>query len=124
MLGTAKSVAQGLLNPDNKSASVSSDGKSWGLMQVTVPTANDFEDNITFKELNDPDTAVRIAAKFVASLMKTFAKNKGDSDYLKKIIMSYNQGAGNTLKGKTYAAPYWDKFQTYFDVINQRQPED
>ena len=40
-LGKAKSVMIGLENPRDIENSKSSDGKSWGLMQVTVPTAKD-----------------------------------------------------------------------------------
>jgi soluble lytic murein transglycosylase-like protein len=117
-LGTNPKVALGLKEPGN-SASVSYDGLSWGLMQVRVETANDFIKGTTFKDLNDPQKAVKIAAMFIAWIMRQFPNDKGE-DLKKKVFMSYNQGVGGTKKGYTGAAPYWDKSQKHLAMIAKR----
>lgn len=117
-LGTAKSVMAGLKNPSDP-LSISTDGLSWGLMQIRVETANDMEKGTTWVKLNDPETAVRIAAKFLRWLINQFPEKKGN-ELTKAVIMSYNQGAGNTKKGKTYAAPYWEKFNTNIQIMRDR----
>lgn len=114
-LGTHPSVQLGIQDPTNPK-SVSDDKLSWGLMQIRVATANDFEKGVTFKDLNNPDTAVRIAAKLFAWLKKQFPNDTGET-LVKKIVMSYNQGAGATKQGKTYAAPYYDKYVKHRDLI-------
>lgn len=117
-LGTHPSVLLGLNDPSNPK-SVSDDKLSWGLMQIRVETANTFEKGITFKELNNPDTAVKVAAKFFAWLKKQFPNDSGET-LTKKVIMSYNQGAGATKSGKTYAAPYYEKFLKHMALINSK----
>ena len=117
-LGTHPSVALGLREPSNPK-SVSDDKLSWGLMQVKVDTANDMEKGITFKDLNNPETAIRIGAKYIAFVKTRFPRDSGE-ELTKKVIMSYNQGYGNTLKGKTYAAPYWERFQRHMALINSK----
>ncbi|MEO5348853.1 MAG: transglycosylase SLT domain-containing protein [Magnetococcus sp. YQC-3] len=117
-LGTHPSVVLGLKDPTNPS-SVSDDKLSWGLMQIRVVTANDFEKGTTFADLNDPEKAVRISAKFFAWLKKQFPNDSG-STLEKKVIMSYNQGAGATKQGKTYAAPYYEKFLKHMALINSK----
>lgn len=119
MLGTNPRVALGLREPLNK-ASVSYDNLSWGLMQLRVETAKDFEKNTTYADLNNAETSIRLAAKFFAWIMKQFSTV--DVDFQKKVIMSYNQGVGGTKKGYTGALPYWEKFQKHMAVINERQP--
>lgn len=86
---------------------VSSDGKSWGIMQLTLPTARQFAPNITIEKLNDPDTSIDIASRLLAWLLVEF---KGD---LSKAVKAYNQGIGNTKNGKNYADSYFAKFQTH-----------
>jgi hypothetical protein len=117
-LGVAKSVALGLKNPSDP-LSISEDRLSWGLMQIRVETANDFEKGTTWQNLNNPDTAVRIAAKFIQWMLKQFPDKKGN-DLTKAVIMSYNQGVGNTKKGKSYAAGYWDKFNAHIGLMRER----
>lgn len=118
-LGANSRVALGLREPMNK-ASVSFDNLSWGLMQLRVETANDFEKGTTFADLNNPETSIRIAAKFFAWVMKQFPSV--DPEFQKKVIMSYNQGVAGTKRGYTGALPYWDKFLKHMAVINERQP--
>jgi membrane-bound lytic murein transglycosylase MltF len=114
-LGLAKSVIRGFENPNDIEGSKSSDGKSWGLMQMTLPTAGDYDSSVTPMKLNNPEYSIDLASKFVKSLMSQFSKS--DTRYLEWVIKSYNQGAGNTIKEKTgkiakgYADEYWSKFQ-------------
>lgn len=94
---------------------VSSDGLSWGLMQLKQSTANDFKKGVTIADLNNAEISIEIAAKYLAMLYKLFS---GDQ---KKIIMSYNQGQGNTLKGKTYAQGYYDKWLRNLSLVRGSQ---
>ena len=93
-----------------KAGKVSSDGKSYGLMQLTLATAHDYR-NVDENDLNDPETSIDIAAQFIRHLASVFA---GDT---RKIVMSYNQGEGNTKKGKTYAEGYYQKFLKNYDRV-------
>lgn len=78
-------------NPRVKKGQVSSDGLSWGIMQLTLTTANDFEPT-TVNSLNNPEFSIRVATKFLSSLSRQFS---GDT---RSIVMAYNQGAGNQRK--------------------------
>lgn len=101
-------------DPRVRLGAVSRDGKSWGIMQLTLPTAQDlFGPALTAEDLNFPYISIQLAAKYLAQLSRLF---KGD---LQDIVMSYNQGPGNTLKG--YESPgviqYWEEFQKYLSMI-------
>ncbi len=117
-LGTNKSVATGLTNPKNIAGSVSSDGKSYGLMQLTIPTAKDFDPSVTPQKLNIPEYSIDLAARFIAKLKTLFAPT--DLRYLEWVVKSYNQGAGNTKKemsGKPgFADEYWRRFKNNYEV--------
>lgn len=113
-LGTHPSVVIGLNYPYDIEASKSSDGKSWGIMQVTIPTAQDFDKTASALKLNDPEYSVRIAAQFIAWLSLRYKTT--DPRRNEWIVKSYNQGAGNTAKeinGKIsgYAGEYWTRYQ-------------
>jgi len=95
---------------------VSRDGLSWGVMQLTIPTASDFQPGITPQMLNDPATSVKIAAQFVQSLMSQF--DSSDPRFWEWVIKSYNQGAGRTQQeidgtrpGTSGAQTYWQRYQ-------------
>lgn len=125
-LGEAPSVRRGLAAPTDIEGSKSSDGKSWGLMQLTLPTARDFEPNATPTDLNNPDFSVRVAAKFLARLQKRFPVV--EVRWLEWVIKSYNQGEGNTEKerqGKAsgYAGEYWARFLRNLALIEKKQGE-
>lgn len=79
-------------------------GGTTGLMQIKLSTAKDFFPSLTAADLEKDDNQVKAAAAFLASLKKQFP---GDE---KKLVMSYNQGAGNTRAGKEYALGYWEKY--------------
>ena len=121
-LGKAKSVMIGLENPRDIENSKSSDGKSWGLMQVTVPTAKDFDLAANSEKLNNPDYSVKIASKYLAWVKKQFSAYVNNPNYLEYVIKSYNQGVTNTKKeiAKTssgFAQGYWDKFQKNLERV-------
>ena len=107
-LGTHAAVAAG---------KISDDGKSWGLMQFILPTARDMlgwswaTDAEIIGALNDPETSIKLAAKYIFSLSKQFPGDR------RKIIMSYNQGPGNTKAGKQYAAEYYERFERNLKLV-------
>jgi membrane-bound lytic murein transglycosylase MltF len=113
-LGRAPSVAHGIKNPTDVENSKSSDGKSWGLMQVTLPTARDYDSNATAERLNSPEYSINLASQYLRTLFSIF---KGDVKIIEKVVKSYNQGQGNTLKGKTYADGYWIKYQNAYKTL-------
>lgn len=84
---------------------VSRDRKSWGLMQLTLPTAGDYKPDVTVADLNDHETSIDLAAQHLGFLFRRYG---GDP---RKVIMSYNQGHGNTDAGKTYAFGYFQEWQ-------------
>lgn len=86
-------------------------GGTTGLMQIKLSTAQDFFKNLTAMELDKDEVQIKTASAFLASLSKQFS---GDE---KKIVMSYNQGAGATRAGKTYAEEYWQKYLKHKQLI-------
>ena len=123
-LGNAPSVARGLVDPKDTQGSVSTDGKSWGLMQVTLSTAKMLDSSATPEKLNDAEYSISLASKYLKQLMATFSKS--EARYDEWVIKSYNQGPGNTLKEKIgsanfpkegYAAEYWARFQRNLNTI-------
>lgn len=121
-LGEEESVKRGLASPTDVEGSKSSDGKSWGLMQMTLTTGHDFDPSITVEKLNDPEYSIRIAAKFLAWIEDHF--DDADPRRLEAVVKSYNQGVGNTLKeldGRSdgFAGEYWDRFQRNFALVSQ-----
>lgn len=114
-LGEHPTVKRGLADPNDIEGSKSTDGKSWGLMQVTLPTARDYDQSATAVKLNNPDYSVDIAARHVRFLMGLF--DKKSPNFLEYVIKSYNQGQGNTKQGKTFADPYWAKYQRAYGSI-------
>lgn len=113
-LGRAPSVAHGLKNPSDIENSKSTDGKSWGIMQVTLPTARDYDSTASAEKLNNPAYSVEIASRHIRMLMNLF---KNDSKQIEKVVKSYNQGQGATMAGKNYADTYWIKYQNAYKTI-------
>lgn len=124
-LGEARSVKRGLENPRDIDGSKSSDGKSWGLMQVTLTTARDLDPSATEVQLNNPEYSIRLAAMYLSRLKPMFSMV--DTRWEEWVIKSYNQGPGNTRKeikgGKGYAEEYWLRFQRNRRVIREKQGE-
>ncbi|KYG70038.1 hypothetical protein AZI85_15205 [Bdellovibrio bacteriovorus] len=113
-LGEAKSVKHGLQYPNDIEASKSYDGKSWGIMQVTLTTAQWLDSSATEAKLNDPIYSIDLAARYLAYLRKLFPGELATD--IQWIIKSYNQGPGNSQKeragtSKGYAGEYWARFQ-------------
>lgn len=117
LLGDERSVARGLVSPSDVEGSKSSDGLSWGLMQVTLSTAREMDSSATPEKLNNPDFSIRLAAQYIAKLQNMF--DKSDPRYWEYVAKSYNQGPGNTKKreisGLQALNPnvekYWDRLQ-------------
>lgn len=108
---------ESLLGADPRVASgqVSSDGKSYGLMQVTMTTAADIKKRpVTPDELKNDAFSIDLAARYLKTLMKMFG---GDE---KQVIMSYNQGPGNTLKGKSYAGEYYERYKRWVVTMKSK----
>lgn len=119
-LGLNARVAHGLLNPSDIEGSKSYDGKSWGLMQVTLDTAKWLDPSATVEKLNNAEYSIELAAKYFAYLQKYFPKT--DARYTEWVVKSYNQGQGNTAKERAgsiagYAGDYWAKYQKYSTQI-------
>ncbi len=119
-LGRAKSVAHGLKNPTDVEGSKSYDGKSWGIMQVTLTTARDFDPTATEEKLNNPAYSVEIACKYLAWVQGRFPVT--ESRYEEWVVKSYNQGVGNSAKERAgtsqgFAHDYWAKYKKYKEQI-------
>ena len=118
-LGKAKSVAVGLSNPNDIKNSVSSDGLSWGLMQVTLTTARALEGSvITAVYLNDPENSVRLAAKVCAENIERFGIDDRES-----VIRAYNGGPNfmNRAQARANTAIYYSRFITNLAIIETKQ---
>ncbi len=97
----------------------SSDGKSRGIMQLTIPTANDFE-AVGPEQLDDPETSIRIAAKFFTQNYRRFNPS------LEFTVKAYNEGGGNAAKEQRgeidgYASEYWNRFQRNLDIVQNNR---
>jgi len=121
--GLNSRVAIGLKTPTNIEGSKSYDGLSWGLMQMTLTTAKDYDKTATAVKLNNPNYAIDLAARHI-KMLKTLFSNERD------VAMAYNQGQGNqkkflasekagTLLTTQYpqARDYWNKFNIAKGVV-------
>lgn len=119
--GQAASVAYGISNPTDIDGSKSSDGKSWGLMQLTLPTAQQFLPGITAVDLNNPGTNVQAGTMYLASLIDDFGTGDPES-----VFRGYNGGPGfaNTVAGQRDTPAYWAKIQAALADIMAKQPGD
>lgn len=90
----------------------SSDGKSWGLMQVTLSTGSDLAGYaLTPEDLRNDGFSIELAAKYIGELYVDFDGDRRNT------IMSYNQGPGNTRKGVTAAASYYDRWTRWLEKV-------
>lgn len=124
-IGLYKSVALGIREPANIKESVSDDGLSWGIMQTTVSTANEYMKGVTAMQLNNPEISISIGAQHVAFLKRNYPQfNERD------LAMAYNHGQGNqlnflkkekagTLKETEYLAgrDYFNKYKKAKELI-------
>lgn len=117
------------LGRDSRVASgdTSSDGLSWGLMQVTLKTAQGYDSNASIdllSNLNPADYSIDLAAHLISDNKNQFDSN--DPAFIEKVVKSYNQGAGNTkrefmgMKTKYYDAvqEYWARWQRNLERVN------
>lgn len=120
-LGRAPSVARGLSDPSNVSGSTSSDGKSWGLMQLTLPTARQFESATTEVGLNNPETSIRLAAKYLQWVVRNYYPLSNQEG----VIRSYNGGPGwkkGSAKSLSMTSDYYAKFIKYLNEVDAKNP--
>lgn len=116
-LGLNPRVKRGLEVPSDIEGSKSTDGKSWGLMQLRPETARDFDSTATPEKLNNAEFSIKIGAQFVAwtqNYIKKFV-SPANPRFLEFVIKAYNQGVGNTKKeiqklSAGYAEAYFKKF--------------
>lgn len=123
-LGGASSVQVGLDDPTDIEGSKSSDGKSWGIMQMTLSTARDLDRNATEEKLNNAEYSVMMAAKYISGTLKKYF-NPLEPRYMEWVVKSYNQGAGNSLKERKgeidgYAEVYWERFQRNLTRVKEK----
>lgn len=121
-LGLEKSVARGLAAASDIEGSKSSDGLSWGLMQVTIKTARTMDPAATPEKLNNAEYSVNLAARYLKELTLMFSRI--ESRYTEWVIKSYNQGPGNTRKERAgtsdgFAHEYWDRFQRNLKLVEE-----
>lgn len=105
-----------------KAGNVSRDGLSWGLMQLVLATARDYEP-VAVSDLNNEEINLRIAAKHFSRLYRKFK-------VLEHAVKAYNQGEGNMAKeiasrkngnvsGYAQAADYWAKFSSHLKQVEK-----
>lgn len=139
--GIAKPVALGLKEPTNPK-SVSYDGLSYGLMQMTLATANDpqvlsgsgYQGPITLAELNNPEISIDLAAKYIKMIVgwvRAWQPLEPYDLFVKHVVGAYNMGIGNVKKGKEYSyqptyykgreiAPYYDQWMNHLQAVKTR----
>lgn len=120
MLGNDPRVKIGIANPMNITDSTSRDGKSWGIMQMTIPTAKGLDMLVNPEKLNIPSYSIDLSAHYVGQIKNMF--NPNDLSFMEWVIKSYNQGPHNTKKeidGKinSYAQGYWERFQKNLNMV-------
>lgn len=114
--GKNRAVARGLADPTDVAGSTSSDGKSWGLEQLTVATASALEGRpVSPVELNDPDESVKLAAQLLRELIDRFGLEDPES-----VFRAYNGGPG--FGAATY--PYWLKISAALAQVQAEFPGD
>ncbi len=108
------------LGRDSRVASgqTSSDGLSWGLMQVTLKTAQGFDSNASIAllaNLTPADYSINLASQLIVQNMNAF--DSSDPRFTEYVIKSYNAGAGTVKKeiNGTYTGPYEADHQAYWE---------
>lgn len=115
-LGLHPRVAHGLLFPADIDGSKSEDGKSWGLLQMRVTTAKDYDKTATAEKLNNVDYALSLGGLHLRHLDGIF---KHSEEFT---VKAWNQGEGATFREKNRLAPgkadnYWAKYQLYKGLL-------
>ena len=108
------------------SGATSSDGLSWGLMQVTLKTGQSYDPDITIEKLanlSPADYSIDLSAHLIADNKNQF--DSSDPAFIEKVVKSYNQGPYNTkqefngIQTKYYDAvqAYWARWQRNLVVV-------
>lgn len=124
LIGTARSVAYGILNPQDVEGSKSSDGKSWGLMQTTLATSRELIGApITQAYLNVPKNSIDLGSRYLRQMWDRFSKYD-EATRREYMVRAYNGGPGflNTNLGRTATPIYYAKFVTNLGTVMSRQP--
>lgn len=124
-IGLNSRVATGIREPANIEGSKSYDGLSWGIMQTTIATSNDYIKGVTAMQLNNPEISISIGAQHVAFLKRAYPQFSE-----RDLAMAYNHGQGNqlnflkkekegTLKETEYLAgrDYFNKYKKAKELI-------
>jgi membrane-bound lytic murein transglycosylase MltF len=114
-VGMAASVRRGIENPLDQEGSKSSDGKSWGVMQVTLTTAQGLRAGTSTADLNNPSISIDLGAKYFSQMLSRYS---GD---VTRAVRAYNQGPGNEDNRKTYADDYLSRFQSHYIQLSQME---
>jgi membrane-bound lytic murein transglycosylase MltF len=109
-LGGDPRVSLGIKDPLNREGSMSEDGLSWGLMQLTLPAAQDFDIIASPTKLNNPEYSIQIGCKLIR---RNYRRFQSEEEWT---VKAYNQGATRTAQEKAgiiqgSAAQYWKKYQ-------------
>jgi membrane-bound lytic murein transglycosylase MltF len=112
-VGMAASVRNGIDNPADQDGSKSSDGLSWGVMQVTLKTAQSLRPGTTTVDLNNPSVSIDLGAKYFSQMLTRYS---GD---VSRAARAYNQGPGNEDARKPYADDYLSRFQSHYIQLSQ-----
>lgn len=97
-----------------KSGQVSTDGLTYGLMQIKYSVAKFYlganaGDELSFR--TNFEKQIEAAAAYLADLKKKF---NGDT---KKMVISYNQGETHTKNGKDYTGDYYPKYLEFYRQV-------
>lgn len=103
--------------------------QSWagatGLMQLMPETAYRF--GLDSTNINDPESNIRAAVKYIKSLSKMWAKMDNKEERAKFILASYNVGAGHVLDAVNLAKKYNKDHENWEEVgyflKNKSQPK-
>lgn len=99
-------------NPLVKAGKVSTDGLTYGLMQMKFTTAKFYIPTLTEADFKtNYEKQIEAAAMFLSDL-----KRKYNWD-AKKLVISYNQGETNTRNGKDYTGDYYPKYLKFYSEI-------
>ncbi len=111
-LGMDPRVARGIASPNDIEGSKSEDSLSWGIMQMTLRTARDYDRQATAVMLNSPDYSLMLASLHLKHLFKVFW---GVEEW---VVKAYNEGEGAALKERDHgfagsSDEYWSRYQRH-----------
>lgn len=117
--GQAHSVLVGLSDPSNVAGSASGDGKSWGLMQITLATAKGLTGReVSAEELNEPEFNVALSAQLLRELIDRFGFD------FEAVMRAYNGGPKAAINKSALTYPYYVKSLANLKIVLAAQPGD